>query len=89
VNRHPRYKTEICKTFHTVGTCPYGRRCRFIHNEPNAGQSSSGALSASSSLLYLSSLASNDAAELALGSEVRCFRTVVYWVKKKLALLIW
>ena len=28
---HPKYKTEICKTFHTIGTCPYGTRCRFIH----------------------------------------------------------
>ena len=31
VIRHPKYKTEICKTFHTIGTCPYGKRCRFIH----------------------------------------------------------
>jgi len=32
VIRHPKYKTEICKTFHTNGTCPYGKRCRFVHN---------------------------------------------------------
>ena len=29
--RHPKYKTEICRTFSTNGTCPYGTRCRFIH----------------------------------------------------------
>jgi len=29
--RHPRYKTEHCRTFATSGTCPYGTRCRFIH----------------------------------------------------------
>mmetsp|Transcript_22254 Transcript_22254/g.55822 ORF Transcript_22254/g.55822 Transcript_22254/m.55822 type:complete len:247 (-) Transcript_22254:139-879(-) len=34
VMRHPKYKTEICKTFHTIGTCPYGKRCRFIHQTP-------------------------------------------------------
>eukprot|EP01126_Amoeba_proteus_P004007 TRINITY_DN11366_c0_g2_i1.p1 TRINITY_DN11366_c0_g2~~TRINITY_DN11366_c0_g2_i1.p1 ORF type:complete len:280 (-),score=30.73 TRINITY_DN11366_c0_g2_i1:382-1221(-) len=32
VLRHPRYKTEICRTFHTIGTCAYGRRCRFVHH---------------------------------------------------------
>ena len=31
VVRHPKYKTEICRTFSTSGTCPYGTRCRFIH----------------------------------------------------------
>eukprot|EP00736_Rhodelphis_marinus_P009534 Rmarinus@m.27288 len=31
VQRHPKYKTESCRTFHSLGTCPYGRRCRFIH----------------------------------------------------------
>jgi len=31
VTRHPKFKTEVCCTFVTIGTCPYGRRCRFIH----------------------------------------------------------
>jgi tristetraprolin len=30
--RHPKYKTELCRTFHTIGFCPYGPRCHFIHN---------------------------------------------------------
>jgi len=34
--RHPKYKTEVCKTFHTIGTCPYGKRCRFIHSTAEA-----------------------------------------------------
>ena len=69
VSRHPRYKTEICKTFHTIGTCPYGRRCRFIHNEvaPPPAPTAIGA-----TLYNLSTMGnSTDAAELALGSEVR------------------
>ncbi|CAH8581792.1 unnamed protein product [Schistosoma curassoni] len=32
--RHPRYKTEICNSYHVFGTCNYGRRCDFIHDEP-------------------------------------------------------
>ncbi|XP_041910297.1 mRNA decay activator protein ZFP36L3-like [Arvicola amphibius] len=31
--RHPKYKTEPCRTFHSVGICPYGTRCHFIHNQ--------------------------------------------------------
>ncbi|VDD80163.1 unnamed protein product [Mesocestoides corti] len=31
--RHPRYKTESCRAFQLTGTCRYGRRCDFIHNE--------------------------------------------------------
>ena len=31
VLRHPKYKTEVCRTFAQNGTCPYGTRCRFIH----------------------------------------------------------
>jgi len=31
VNRHPKYKTDYCKTFHSKGFCPYGPRCHFIH----------------------------------------------------------
>ena len=34
--RHPKYKTEYCRTFHTTGLCPYGIRCHFIHNEDPA-----------------------------------------------------
>lgn len=39
MTRHPKYKTELCRTFHTLGLCPYGHRCHFIHNsdEINAG----------------------------------------------------
>lgn len=29
----PRLNVQICKTFHTTGTCPYGIRCRFIHTK--------------------------------------------------------
>ncbi|KAJ1078556.1 hypothetical protein K5549_000738 [Capra hircus] len=32
LTRHPKYKTELCRTFHTIGFCPYGPRCHFIHN---------------------------------------------------------
>ena len=31
VDRHPKYRTELCKTFWEQGTCPYGKRCCFIH----------------------------------------------------------
>ncbi|KAH8921858.1 hypothetical protein BT69DRAFT_1202987, partial [Atractiella rhizophila] len=31
VNRHPKYKTEVCRTFWLHGSCPYGKRCCFIH----------------------------------------------------------
>ncbi len=34
VQRHPKYKTEVCRTFATSGSCPYGTRCRFIHQSP-------------------------------------------------------
>lgn len=26
LQRHPKYKTELCRTFHSVGFCPYGAR---------------------------------------------------------------
>ena len=29
--RHPKYKTELCRTYHTEGFCPYGKRCHFVH----------------------------------------------------------
>jgi len=32
VDRHPRYKTQLCRTYHTLGFCTYGQRCHFIHN---------------------------------------------------------
>jgi len=32
VDRHPRYKTQLCRTFHSRGFCAYGPRCHFIHN---------------------------------------------------------
>ena len=32
VNRHPKYKTDMCRTYHSVGFCPYGPRCHFIHS---------------------------------------------------------
>ncbi|CAG8644384.1 4057_t:CDS:2 [Acaulospora morrowiae] len=35
ITHHPKYKTEICKTFWQNGTCPYGKRCCFIHNDKN------------------------------------------------------
>merc|ERR550519_2069821 len=31
VSRHPKYKTDMCRTYHSVGFCPYGPRCHFIH----------------------------------------------------------
>ncbi|PWS23225.1 hypothetical protein DKP78_14240, partial [Enterococcus faecium] len=31
--RHPKYKTEACRTFYNFGYCPYGTRCHFIHEE--------------------------------------------------------
>lgn len=32
MTRHSRYKTQICRTYHTKGTCLYGNRCTFIHD---------------------------------------------------------
>jgi hypothetical protein len=31
VERHPKYKTQKCRTFHQTGSCPYGARCTFRH----------------------------------------------------------
>jgi hypothetical protein len=36
VNRHPKYKTDLCRTYHSVGFCPYGPRCHFIHSPDEA-----------------------------------------------------
>uniref|UniRef100_A0A8C2Z1M8 mRNA decay activator protein ZFP36 n=1 Tax=Cyclopterus lumpus TaxID=8103 RepID=A0A8C2Z1M8_CYCLU len=35
--RHPKYKTEPCRTFYNFGYCPYGSRCHFIHEDKNSG----------------------------------------------------
>ena len=32
IPRHPRYKTELCRTYHTYGVCQYGTRCHFVHD---------------------------------------------------------
>lgn len=32
VPRHARYKTQICRAYHSDGSCPYGVRCTFIHD---------------------------------------------------------
>jgi len=39
VTRHPKYKTELCKKYHSGEICLYGVRCRFIHdlNESEGG----------------------------------------------------
>ena len=29
----PKYKTEICKKFQSIGKCPYSDKCRFAHGE--------------------------------------------------------
>ena len=31
-----QFKSEICRTFWTQGSCPYGKRCCFIHAVPDA-----------------------------------------------------
>lgn len=31
IDRHPKYKTQKCRTFHQTGACPYGARCTFRH----------------------------------------------------------
>ncbi|KAF7339948.1 hypothetical protein MVEN_01912500 [Mycena venus] len=38
------YKTEICRTFWVSGSCPYGKRCCFIHTElpPNGAPGEGG-----------------------------------------------
>jgi butyrate response factor 1 len=40
-----RYKTELCRTFHTIGFCPYGPRCHFIHNADERRPAPSGGAS--------------------------------------------
>jgi hypothetical protein len=29
--KHPRYKPQLCRSFHQQGFCSQGSRCRFIH----------------------------------------------------------
>ena len=29
----PKYKTELCKTFQSLGKCPYGHKCLFAHGK--------------------------------------------------------
>jgi Zinc finger C-x8-C-x5-C-x3-H type (and similar) len=43
VFRHPRFKTQNCRTFTSTGTCPYGSRCRFIHYRGAAAASAAAA----------------------------------------------
>ncbi len=31
--RHPKHKTQPCKSFHETGYCNYGYRCSYIHME--------------------------------------------------------
>ncbi|KAI0003726.1 hypothetical protein BJV74DRAFT_793355 [Russula compacta] len=38
-----QYKTEICRTFWVSGSCPYGKRCCFIHTELPANGAAPGA----------------------------------------------
>lgn len=40
MSRHPKYKTEMCRTFHSTGLCPYGPRCHFIHDPNKVGRMS-------------------------------------------------
>ena len=49
VQRHVRYKTEICRTYHMTGTCLYGVRCTFIHDESARLTDDDGSTSSSSS----------------------------------------
>ena len=32
IQRHHKYKTEQCRSYHSVGYCQYGIRCHFIHD---------------------------------------------------------
>lgn len=42
-NKLAQYKTEICRTFWVSGSCPYGKRCCFIHTELPASGAPPGA----------------------------------------------
>lgn len=30
---NPRYRTELCMKYHYLGSCPYGDRCSYIHEQ--------------------------------------------------------
>jgi hypothetical protein len=47
-----RYKTEFCRTYHLQGTCPYGVRCRFIHEIRDEPSSQHSALQQAHSLQF-------------------------------------
>jgi Zinc finger C-x8-C-x5-C-x3-H type (and similar) len=34
--KHPKYRTESCRTWMTFGHCPFGGRCAFIHDPTQA-----------------------------------------------------
>lgn len=51
--RHPKHKTEICKTFMNHGTCPYGVRCRFVHFHSLIHKSEHSAISPQAKLLQM------------------------------------
>lgn len=36
VNRHPRYKTQLCTSYQSQGFCKYNERCTFIHRPEEA-----------------------------------------------------
>lgn len=38
VLRHPRYKTDLCRTYHGAGYCQYGARCHFVHDPEEAAR---------------------------------------------------
>jgi len=52
VDRHPRYKTQLCRTFHTRGFCAYGARCHFIHNVDEIPPSAADSLDRVSAYLF-------------------------------------
>ena len=36
MQKSAKYKTKLCKQFHTTGYCAYGPRCQFIHEETHS-----------------------------------------------------
>lgn len=36
MHRHPLYKTDLCRTYHSLGYCQYGARCHFVHDPEEA-----------------------------------------------------
>ncbi|KAF4026618.1 hypothetical protein G4228_018939 [Cervus hanglu yarkandensis] len=66
LTRHPKYKTELCRTFHTIGFCPYGPRCHFIHNADERRPAPSGGASG-----HLRTFSARDALHLGFLREPR------------------